>query len=64
MAVHVTPHKNGWQVKSAGKTKAYRVVKTQEEAINIAKSVAKNQEKDTRIHGRKGKIREGRNYGK
>mgnify|MGYP003301440863 CR=1 FL=1 len=41
MSIHITPHKNGWQVKTGGKEKAYRVVETQEEAIVIAKKVAK-----------------------
>jgi len=63
MAVHVTPHQNGWQVKSGGKTKAYRVVPTQKQAINIAKSVAKNQKTDTKIHGENGRIRAGNSYG-
>ncbi len=62
MSVHITPHKEGWQVKTGGKDKAYRVAKTQKEAIEIAKTVAKNQESDTKIHGRNGKIRAGNNY--
>lgn len=63
MAVHVTPHKNGWQVKSGGSDKAYRVVSTQKEAMEIAKTVAKNQKTDTKIHGRNGRIRAGNSYG-
>lgn len=63
MAVHVTPHKEGWQVKTGGKTKAYRVVDTQSEAVDIAKTVAKNQKTDTKIHGRNGRIRAGNSYG-
>ena len=63
MAVHVTPHKNGWQVKTGGVTKAHRVVDTQEKAIDIAKIVAKNQQTDTKIHGRDGRIRAGNSYG-
>ncbi len=64
MSIHITPHKNGWQVKSNGSIKAYRVVATQKEAIEIAKTVAKNQESDIKIHGKNGRIREGRNYNK
>jgi len=64
MAVHVTPHENGWQVITGNAKKAYRVVPTQAEAIEIAKSVAKNQQTDTKIHGRNGRIRAGNNYGK
>ena len=63
MAVHVTPHKNGWQVKTGGATKAHRVVDTQKKAIDIAKTVAKNQQTDTKIHGRDGRIRAGNSYG-
>ena len=36
MAIHVTPHKDGWQVKTGGNEKAYRVVDTQKEALEIA----------------------------
>lgn len=57
MAVHVTPHEDGWQVKSAKSKKAYRVTKTQKEAIEIAKTVAKNKKTSTVIQGRKGKFR-------
>ncbi len=62
MSVHITPHKNGWQVKTGGKEKAYRVVETQEEAIVIAKKVAKNQKTDIKIHRRNGTCRGGNNY--
>ncbi len=64
MSIHITPHKDGWQVKTGGKEKAYRVVKTQKEAIDIAREVAKNRQSDIKIHGRDGKIRDGNNYSK
>ena len=64
MAVHITPHKEGWQVKSSKAKKAYRVVDTQKEAIGIGKTVAKNQKSDVKIHNRKGKFRDGNNYNK
>ena len=64
MAVHVTPSKSGgWQVKTGGAEKAYRVTETQKEAELIARKVAKNQKTDTKIHGRNGKIRAGNSYG-
>ncbi len=62
MSVHITPHKNGWQVLSSKADKAYRVVSTQNEAIEIAKEVAKNQKTDVKIHGKNGRIRVGYNY--
>lgn len=63
MAVHVTPHKNGWQIKTGGTTKGHRIVDTQKKAIDIAKIVARNQQTDTKIHGRDGRIRAGNSYG-
>ena len=64
MAVHVTKHENGWQVKTGGTSKAYRVVSTQKEAIEIATQVAKNQKTDTKVHGKNGRIRACANYSK
>ena len=64
MAVHVTPHKEGWQVKTGGKSKAYRVKDTQKEAVEVAKQVAKNQKTDLKIHKKNGRIRDGVNYNK
>lgn len=57
MAVHITPHEKGWQVKSEKAKKAYKVTKTQEEAIKVGKTVAKNQKTKIAIHGRGGKFR-------
>lgn len=62
MSVHVSPHKEGWQVKTAGAKKAYKVKDTQKEAIEVAKTVAKNQKTSTKIHNRKGQFRDGCNY--
>ena len=64
MSIHVTPHEEGWQVKSSGAKKAYKVKSTQKEAIEVAKIVAKNQKTDTKIHNTKGQFREGNNYKK
>lgn len=60
---HVVKHPNGWAVKSAGSSRATKVTKTQKEAIEIAESIARNQQSDTKIHGRDGKIRAGNSYG-
>jgi hypothetical protein len=60
---HVLPHPDGWAVKGAGNQKATRVVDTQAEAIGLAESIARNQQSDTKIHGRDGKIRAGNSYG-
>lgn len=60
---HVVKHPDGWAVKGAGNSKATRVTSTQQEAIDIAQNIARNQESDTKVHGRNGKIRAGNSYG-
>lgn len=60
---HVVKHPDGWAVKGEGNQKATRVVDTQAEAIGLAESIARNQQSDTKIHGRDGKIRAGNSYG-
>jgi len=62
--VHVTKRDNGWAVKSAGSEKAVKVTSTQKEAIEVGKSIAKNQQSELVIHGTDGKIREKNSYGK
>ncbi len=62
MAVHVTPHEKGWQVKTGGSKKAYKVTDTQMEAMTVARKVAINQKTDVKVHGKDGKIRDGNNY--
>lgn len=59
---HVVSHPDGWAVKGEGNSKATRVVDTQSEAIKIAQDIARNQQSDTKIHGRDGKIRAGNSY--
>lgn len=60
---HVVSHPEGWAVKGAGNSKATRVTKTQQEAIVIAERIARNQQSETKIHGKNGKIRAGNSYG-
>ena len=61
---HVTPNGNGnWQVKGAGNRRATVTTKTQKEAINIAREIARNQKSELIIHGRNGRIREKDSYG-
>lgn len=55
---HVTKHPSGWQVKGAGNSKATKVTKTQKDAINVARGIAKNQSSELVIHGTNGKIRQ------
>ena len=60
---HVVKHPDGWAVKGAGNSKATRVTRTQQEAIDVAEQIARKQQSDTKVHGRDGKIRAGNSYG-
>lgn len=60
---HVVPHPDGWAVKGEGNSKATKITDTQQEAINHARAIAKNQESELLIHGKDGKIRERDSYG-
>ncbi len=60
---HVVKHPEGWAVKGAGNSQATKVTKTQSEAISVAENIARNQQSDTKVHGRNGRIRAGNSYG-
>ncbi len=60
---HVTPHQNGWQVKSAGNSKATKVTSTQKDAIRVARDIAINQKSEVVVHGTNGQIRQKNSYG-
>ena len=62
--VHITNHPGGgFQVKTSGSSKPYRVTPTQRAAIEIGTEVAKNQHSELVIHGTNGKIRQKNSYG-
>lgn len=61
---HVTPHPDGgWQVKGEGNSKATVVTDTKQEAIDIARGIAKNQGTELVIHGKDGKIQSKDSHG-
>jgi hypothetical protein len=60
---HIVKHPEGWAVKGEGNTKSTVVTRTQEEAIDKGREIAKNQESELLIHGRNGRIRERDSYG-
>ena len=61
---HVTPHpEGGWQVIRAGGIKATVRTETQEQAINIARDIARNQHSELFIHRPNGQIRSRDSYG-
>lgn len=60
---HVTPRGDQWTVTGAGSERATRIVDTQREAINIARTIAENQRTELIIHGQNGRIRERDSHG-
>lgn len=60
---HVVKHSDGWAVRGAGNEKVTKVTRTQQEAINVAREISRNQESELFIHGRNGQIRERDSHG-
>ena len=60
---HVVPHPDGWAVKGEGNSKPTAVTNTQQDAIDVAKEIAKNQQSELLIHGKDGQIRARNSYG-
>jgi len=60
---HVVPRGNKWSVRKAGSSRASGIYRTQKEAVNEAKKIAKNQKSELYIHGKDGRIRERNSYG-
>ena len=62
---HVTRRSNGkWQVKGEGANKAYRITRTQAEAIDIARSISRNQGSELFIHRPDGTFRAKDSHGR
>lgn len=60
---HVVKHTGGWAVRGAENEKVTKVTRTQQEAIDIAREISRNQESELFIHGRNGRIRERDSHG-
>jgi hypothetical protein len=60
---HVVKHPDGWAIRGAGNGKVTKVTHTQEEAINIAREISKNQRSELLIHGKNGRIRDRDSHG-
>ncbi len=68
MAKKITQHvvrnsSGGWAVKKGGSSRSTKVYKTQKEAIDHGRAIAKNQKAEFYIHGQDGKIRQKDSYG-
>ncbi|MDI5805805.1 DUF2188 domain-containing protein [Salmonella enterica subsp. enterica serovar Kentucky] len=60
---HVVKRDDGWAVRGENNTKDTSHHATQQEVIDAARKIAKNQESELVIHGRDGKIRAKDSYG-
>src|SRR3990170_8684753 len=60
---HVVSHGEGWAVKAEGASEPLAVFKTQSEAWEKAKSIARKERSEALLHGRNGVIRTRNTYG-
>jgi len=60
---HVVSLGNRWAVKEEGAGEPFAVFKTQSEAWEKAKSIARKERTEAFLHGRDGQIRERNTYG-
>ena len=58
----MVPHEEGWAVKGAGNERYIEIFRTQSEAIERAKEIARNYKSDVIIHKKDGKIRDRYSY--
>jgi len=62
--VHVVPSKDGWRVEVAADGRANSTHRTQAEAREAARAIARRNKRELFVHGRDGQIRERNTYGK
>lgn len=60
---YVVRHGKKWAIKGEKNKKATKIVSTQSEAIDIAKTIAQNQCSELRVQDRNGKFRVCNSYG-
>lgn len=60
---HVVPHQDGWAVKGEGNQRATSVHDTQQQALDAARQIARNQQSELVIHRPDGRIRDKNSYG-
>lgn len=60
---HVVPHQDGWAVKGARNQRATSVHDTQQQAIDAARDIARNQQSELIIHRPDGRIRDKDSHG-
>lgn len=60
--LHVIPLDDGWAVRGEGSSRATSVHKSQHEAIEAGREIARNRSGQLVIHGRDGRVRERNSY--
>lgn len=60
---HVVPHQDRWAVKGAGNQRATSVYQTQQQAVDAAREIARNQHSELVIHRPNGRIRDKDSHG-
>jgi hypothetical protein len=60
---HVVSYGNGWAVRAEGASAPFAVFKTQSEAWERAKSIARKERAEALLHGRDGSVRARSAYG-
>jgi uncharacterized protein YdaT len=60
---HVVRREGGWGVRGEGNSRDSSHHRTQSEAIDAARSIARNQRSEVVIHDRHGRIRDADSYG-
>lgn len=61
---HVVPLGGAWAVKGENNARYTKITQTQQEAIDVAKNIARNQKSELFIHGADGRVRTKYSYGK
>lgn len=62
-AQHVVPHKDGWAVVGEGNQRPSSVHDTQQQAIDVAREITRNQQSELVIHRPDGRIRDKDSHG-
>jgi hypothetical protein len=60
---HVVPYQDGWAIKGEGNRRATYVHRTQQQACDAARQIARNQQSELVIHRPDGRIWDKNNYG-
>lgn len=60
---HVVPSGDQWAVRGEGNSKKTKITRTQRDAIEIAREIARNQQSELVIHRKNGTIRDKDSYG-